>query len=65
MNRKVKSFKQMVFPQVHNDFATCLLSCRERVVQSAHKSAVRVCQITTVVMEAMQLVLSQFKDFLL
>ena len=32
--------------------------------KSAHKFIVRVCQVATVAMETMQLVLSQFKDFL-
>jgi len=32
--------------------------------KSAQKSAVQVCQVTTVVMETTQLVLSQFKNFL-
>jgi len=35
-----------------------------RCSKSAQKSAVRMCQLTTVVMETMQLVLSQFKNFL-
>ena len=34
-----------------------------RCLKSAHKFAARVCQVTTVVMETTQLVLSQFKTF--
>jgi len=36
-----------------------------RCSKSAQKSAVRVCQVATIVMETTQLVLSQFKNFLL
>jgi len=35
-----------------------------RCSNSVHKFAVRVCQVATVVMETMQLVLSQFRNFL-
>jgi len=48
-----------------------LYMCRRTILlllvclKSAHKSAVRVCQVATVVMETTQLVLSQFKNFLI
>jgi len=35
-----------------------------RCSKSAQKSAVKVCQVATVVMETTQLILSQFKNFL-
>jgi len=36
-----------------------------RCLKSAQKFAVRVCQVATVVMETTQLILSQFKNFLI
>jgi len=78
MNRKVKSFKQTVFLSeqvfevqsfVHDTgpqsfcYSFTALSIT-RCSNSAQKFAVRVCQVATVLMETMQLVLSQFNHFL-
>jgi len=45
----------------HSFIARPMISCSKL----AQKSAVEVCQVATVVMETTQLVLSQFKNFLL
>ena len=46
-------------------FATRLVPCRVvRCLKSAQKSAVQVCEVSTVLMKTIQLVLSQFKFFL-
>jgi len=45
----------------HSFIALSMIRCSK----SAKKSAVQVCQVTTVVMETTQLVLSQFKNFFL
>jgi len=73
VNRKGKSFKQTTRIQILSfgidtdpqsfcySFITLSMIRRSK---SAHKSAVQVCQVTTVVMETTQLVLSRFKNFL-
>jgi len=50
----------------HNCFAAHLLLCWQYVhcSKSAQKFAVQVCQVTIIVMETTQLVLSQLNNFL-
>jgi len=57
------SFRTDTAPQsfCHSFIALPTIFC----LKSAKKSAVQVCQVATVVMETTQLVLSQFKNFLL
>jgi len=51
--------------QVHNQFCYSFIALSIiRCSKSAEKFAVRVCQVTTVVMLITQLVLSQFKNFI-
>jgi len=52
----------LALTQPHNRFVTRLLPMI-RCSKSAQKSAVQVCQVATVVMEATQLVLSQINYF--
>ena len=49
--------------QAHNPLVYCPVD--DKLFEVGQKSAVQVCQITTVVMETTQLVPSQFKNFLL
>jgi len=60
---RVLSFGIDTAPQLfcHSFIALSMIRCSK----SAQKSAVQMCQVTTVVMESIQLVLSQFKNFLL
>jgi len=56
-----------VYRRCHSPTIVLSLPCRVSMIRcskSAEKSAVHMCQVTTVVMETKQLVLSQFKNFL-
>jgi len=60
---RMLSFSIDAAPQsfCHSFIARSIIRCSK----SAQKSTVQVCQVTTVLMETTQLVLSQFKNFLL
>jgi len=61
---KCSKFCHSAFIQAHNSFATSLITVSTiRCAKSAQKSATRVCQVATVVMETTQLVLRQSENF--